>query len=140
MRQCRKIYNNLLLMSVLFFTLGSVAHPHFCPDCSDGQHGIAEARSGGAPAGGVAYQDGRTFSGYASIHICGPVSDRVLLLPPGAAPSLSAGRAPGRMRPPTEAEPFARRDFTGPSRGPPDAGAFRSGTSEGSVFSQTYNP
>jgi len=140
MRQCRKIYNNLLLMSVLFFALGSVAHPHLCPVCSDGQHMIAESRSGGTSADGVAYQDGRTFSGYASIHICGPVSDRILLLPPGAAPSLAAGRAPGRERPPTAAKPFARRDFTGPSRGPPGAAAFRSGTSEGSVFSKTYNP
>lgn len=31
---CRRIYNNLLLLSVIFFSLGSVAHPFLHPGCA----------------------------------------------------------------------------------------------------------
>lgn len=121
MRRCRKIYNNLLLMSVLFFALAGAAQPHLCLECAGCGHAFAAHSCSGGDADGTLYQDGCTFSGYAAIHICGPVSGRVLLLPGGAEPLALTLRAPVSRRAPAMAAPRTRRDPIGPSRGPPGA-------------------
>ena len=123
MRRCRKIYNNLLLMSVLFFALVSVAQPHLCPECAGCGHAFAAHSCSDGDADGALYQDGCTFSGYAAIHVCGPVSERVLLLPRGAEPLALTLRTSISRRAPAMAPPRTRRDLTGPSRGPPGAPA-----------------
>ena len=124
MRGCRKIYNNLLLMSVMLFSLSGIVHPWLHAGC--GHDGCVFAHHGGEEAFQTAsYQNGRTFSGYARLSLCGPVCGDTVLVLPDCAPVFTAlfsaenyGKLESRS---ARARFMPLRD----SRGPPEPGGVR---------------
>lgn len=86
MTGCRRIYNNLLLLSVIFFSLGSVAHPLLHSGCAAG---LWQARCGTHDLPAASFLGAaECFLVYPPHHLCGPLCADQGMIAPEAEPVL----------------------------------------------------
>ncbi len=113
---CRKIYSNLLLLSVILFSLGSVGRPPM-PEVVQ----AAACRwTAAEDHDGFRWQTAGFVLVYQSQHFCGPLAADQNLLAPDGAPEFASYGEQGRYRCWNLNAPIAFRGMAQTSRAPPE--------------------